>query len=406
MHRRSTSTASSGSRSCPATARSTSTRSRAALAPAARAAVRPTTTSPRIPELPKGYIGPHYPGVDARRRRPVGRARRPRGSPARTRSTTTCATRVLGRDFTSTHWADLVDGRAPATRARAAAQPLSVDRGIEVGHVFQLGTKYSEALDAALHRRGRRAAPDGHGLLRHRRVAGSSPRSSRSTTTSTGIAWPAALAPYDVHLVALPGKGDAAAERASPRPSALYAELDARPASTCSTTTATRSPGVKFADADLLGMPVQLIVGAKGLARGVVERKVRATGARRRAPARRASSPTLVDSDGRDDAPGHAAGRRRCSRSSRATCRPATGCSYEPKWDGFRCIVFRDGDEVELGSRNEQPLTRYFPELRRAAARRAARRVRCVDGEIVIATDARARLRPAVSCASTRPRAA
>ena len=39
------------------------------------------------------------------------------------------------------------------------------------------------------------------------------------------------------------------------------------------------------------------------------------------------------------------------------------GLSFEPKWDGFRCIVFRDGDEVELGSRNEKPLTRYFPEL-------------------------------------------
>ena len=41
------------------------------------------------------------------------------------------------------------------------------------------------------------------------------------------------------------------------------------------------------------------------------------------------------------------------------------GWLYEPKWDGFRCIVFRDGDEVELGSRNERPLTRYFPEVRR-----------------------------------------
>ena len=39
------------------------------------------------------------------------------------------------------------------------------------------------------------------------------------------------------------------------------------------------------------------------------------------------------------------------------------GYLYEPKWDGFRCIVFRDGDEVELGSRNERPLTRYFPEV-------------------------------------------
>jgi len=57
---------------------------------------------------------------------------------------------------------------------------------------------------------------------------------------------------------------------------------------------------------------------------------------------------------------------------------------YEPKWDGFRCIVFRDGDDVELGSRNERPLTRYFPELidplRRGLPERAV-----VDGEVVIA---------------------
>jgi hypothetical protein len=57
---------------------------------------------------------------------------------------------------------------------------------------------------------------------------------------------------------------------------------------------------------------------------------------------------------------------------------------YEPKWDGFRCIVFRDGDEVELGSRNEKPLTRYFPEV--VDAVRAQLPPRCVvDGEIVIA---------------------
>ncbi|HET7530760.1 MAG TPA: ATP-dependent DNA ligase [Mycobacteriales bacterium] len=61
---------------------------------------------------------------------------------------------------------------------------------------------------------------------------------------------------------------------------------------------------------------------------------------------------------------------------------------YEPKWDGFRCIVFRDGDEVELGSRNERPLTRYFPDVVDAA--RAALPERCVvDGEIVIARDGR-----------------
>ncbi|BBZ30764.1 ATP-dependent DNA ligase [Mycolicibacterium madagascariense] len=58
--------------------------------------------------------------------------------------------------------------------------------------------------------------------------------------------------------------------------------------------------------------------------------------------------------------------------------------SYEPKWDGFRSICFRDGDEVELGSRNERPLTRYFPEV--VDAVREALPPRCVvDGEIVVA---------------------
>src|ERR1700733_1409689 len=62
----------------------------------------------------------------------------------------------------------------------------------------------------------------------------------------------------------------------------------------------------------------------------------------------------------------------------------AEGMFYEPKWDGFRCIVFRDGDEVELGSRNEKPLTRYFPELVEALKQNLPDR--CVlDGEIVIA---------------------
>jgi ATP-dependent DNA ligase len=61
------------------------------------------------------------------------------------------------------------------------------------------------------------------------------------------------------------------------------------------------------------------------------------------------------------------------------------GASYEPKWDGFRSVVFRDGDDVEIGSRNERPMTRYFPEL--VAALRAELPQRCVvDGEIVIAT--------------------
>ena len=60
------------------------------------------------------------------------------------------------------------------------------------------------------------------------------------------------------------------------------------------------------------------------------------------------------------------------------------GYLFEPKWDGFRCIVFRDGDDVELGSRNEKPLTRYFPDVVEAVQQHLPERC-VVDGEIVIA---------------------
>src|SRR5580692_644788 len=70
---------------------------------------------------------------------------------------------------------------------------------------------------------------------------------------------------------------------------------------------------------------------------------------------------------------------------------PAGALSYEPKWDGFRSIIFRDGDEVEIGSRNERPMTRYFPELVDAVlANLPARSV--IDGEIVVADPDRRRL--------------
>ncbi|MFD9943652.1 ATP-dependent DNA ligase [Nonomuraea sp. NPDC059023] len=62
------------------------------------------------------------------------------------------------------------------------------------------------------------------------------------------------------------------------------------------------------------------------------------------------------------------------------------GLFYEPKWDGFRCIIFRDGDEVFLGSRNERPFTRYFPELVEAVKRELPDKC-VVDGEIVLIHD-------------------
>jgi ATP-dependent DNA ligase len=62
---------------------------------------------------------------------------------------------------------------------------------------------------------------------------------------------------------------------------------------------------------------------------------------------------------------------------------PLGPLSYEPKWDGFRSVIFRDGDEVEIGSRNERPMTRYFPELVEAIRANLPRRC-VIDGEIVI----------------------
>ena len=81
------------------------------------------------------------------------------------------------------------------------------------------------------------------------------------------------------------------------------------------------------------------------------------------------------------------------------------GQMYEPKWDGFRSIIFRDGDEVEIGSRNERPMTRYFPEVVEAVRANFPERA-VIDGEIVVADPGRGvldfealqqRIHPAVS---------
>src|SRR5215467_14873392 len=59
---------------------------------------------------------------------------------------------------------------------------------------------------------------------------------------------------------------------------------------------------------------------------------------------------------------------------------------YEPKWDGFRCIVFRDGDDLDLQSRNQKPLLRYFPELREPLLKQLPKKV-VLDGELVVANE-------------------
>jgi prolyl-tRNA synthetase len=231
------------------------------------------------PELPKGYIGPHFPGAtfvvaDMAIEEPRGWVTGANKVDHHVRNA------VLGRDFSVDVWAPLVtvvDGD-PCPNCSA---PLSIDRGIEVGHVFQFGTKYSEPLDA----RYTDEAGDEHliysgsyGIGISRIVAAA----IEEHHDEHGIAWPVPLAPFDVHLVSLPGRGEAAAsvlEAANGLYDALVAAgvdvlYDDREA----------SPGVKFADADLIGVPIQLVVGAKGLGRGIVERKDRATGERSELP--------------------------------------------------------------------------------------------------------------------------
>ncbi|MBM3675961.1 MAG: proline--tRNA ligase [Actinobacteria bacterium] len=227
------------------------------------------------PALPKGYIGPGYEGAVLVVADPSVRA--PRGWITGANEVDHHVRHVrLDRDFRVDVWADLVT-IVSGDPCPNCSGPLSVDRGIEVGQVFQLGTKYARALGAFYtDERG-----DQHPMVMGCYGIGISRVVAAVVEEhhdEHGIAWPAALAPFDVHLVVLPGKGDAADE-VRRTADALYDALrgaglevlyDDRDA----------SPGVKFADADLLGMPVQLTLGAKGLARGIVERKVRASGER------------------------------------------------------------------------------------------------------------------------------
>jgi prolyl-tRNA synthetase len=227
------------------------------------------------PDLPKGYIGPHFPGAavvvaDSSVEGPRGWVTGSNRVDHHVRNA------VLGRDFNVDIWADLVT-IVSGDACPNCGSSLSVNRGIEVGHVFQIGTKYSEVFDAKY--------VDEHGEERPIYVGSYGIGISRVVTAvveeyhdENGIAWPVAITPYDVHLVSLPGRGDAAAEvlTAADR---CYEELNAAGVSVLYDDR-DASPGVKFADADLIGMPVQLVIGAKGLGRGIVECKVRASGER------------------------------------------------------------------------------------------------------------------------------
>lgn len=183
---------------------------------------------------------------------------------------------VAGRDFT---W----DGTVEAAQVREGdpapdgSGPLEAARGIEMGHIFALGTKYAESLGLkVLDKNGKLSVVTmgSYGIGVTRAVAAL----AESNHDDKGLIWPAQVAPADVHVVAV-GRGDEIFEAAAQ----LTADLEAKGLDVIYDDRPKVSPGVKFGDAELIGVPTILAVG-RGLVDGVVEIKNRATGVAENVP--------------------------------------------------------------------------------------------------------------------------
>jgi prolyl-tRNA synthetase len=183
----------------------------------------------------------------------------------------------LDRDFRVDRWEDLVEIRE-GDRCPVDGGELEIVRSIVVGHIFQLGTVYSAPLEATFQDEDGSLKPlvmGCYGLGISRVMAAV----VEQYHDEGGIRWPKALAPFEV-VVILANADDEAVRTEAER---IYAELGARGVEVALDDRAERA-GVKFADADLIGYPVQVVVGKKGLERGEVEFKLRATGERSAAP--------------------------------------------------------------------------------------------------------------------------
>ncbi len=187
---------------------------------------------------------------------------------------------VAGRDF---GW----DGVIECTEVRAGDQapdgsgPLETARGIEMGHIFQLGRKYAEALDLkVLDQNGKQVVVTmgSYGVGVTRAVAAL----AESNHDEKGLVWPRAVAPADIHVVAV-GRGDEIFQTAEK----LALELEAAGLDVMYDDRPKVSPGVKFGDAELIGVPTILAVG-KGLVDGVVEIKDRRSGNAENVPVEKA----------------------------------------------------------------------------------------------------------------------
>ncbi len=180
---------------------------------------------------------------------------------------------VAGRDFVSDGIADVAEIRA-GDPAPDGSGPLELARGIEIGHVFQLGRKYAEALDLkVLDENGKLVTVTmgsyGIGVTRIIAVL------AEANNDEKGLIWPSAVSPVDIHVVAA-GKDEVIYETAAK----LAKELEAKGKSVLLDDRLKVSPGVKFSDAELLGVPQIVIVG-RGLENGEVDLWDRRSGDRR-----------------------------------------------------------------------------------------------------------------------------
>jgi prolyl-tRNA synthetase len=232
------------------------------------------------PDLVRGYIGPGMLGT---------------GSPSRVRylldPRVVPGTRwVTGADAPGRHVVDLVAGRdfmgdgvvdAAEVRAGdpcpACGGGLELARGLEIGHIFQLGRRYAEALGLSVLDERNQAVPvamGSYGIGISRAVAAI----AEVTHDAKGLCWPAAVAPARLHVVVV-GRGEAHREAAE----RLAGAADAAGLTVLVDDRAEASAGVKLTDAELLGMPTLVVVG-RGLASGLVERIDRASGERADVP--------------------------------------------------------------------------------------------------------------------------
>jgi prolyl-tRNA synthetase len=176
-----------------------------------------------------------------------------------------------GRDFEPARWADIRVVEEGDT-CPVCDGTLRLEAAIEVGNIFKLGTRYSEALGATYLDEGGTEHPivmGSYGIGPGRTMAAI----VEQHNDEQGIAWPESVAPYEVHVVALPG-AEEIAERAA-------AAIEARGRSVL-VDDRDRRAGEKFADADLIGCPVRVTAGKKSLEDGAVDVRDRATGEERR----------------------------------------------------------------------------------------------------------------------------